>query len=296
MNARSNASDTETSWPPSFRGGLRPLLAFGVAFSLWVMASNSLATWLWGPELSSFQENAWSIPSGVVQVSIAVLVLRYEGVRLREIGLSRRLLVPALVAVAGVIVAVNVALVGLAVLGERLLSIGVFQHYRTPPYNMSLSQLALGGVSMYLFTGPVEELAFRGYLQNKLIGLLGDGYNRVRIGVGIVLTGVIFSAIHVPALVLIRGLESNQAVGSLALLAVSGIVLGTIYALTHNLYLVMFLHGIGNFWPLIVDPAPGTWPNWGVVLVVYAVLVVVYRRWDASASGRQHGEEADRPV
>lgn len=292
MVSSSDASDA--GWPPSFRGGLAPLLAFGVAFSLWVMASTRLATWLWGVELSLFEESLWNVPSGIVQFGVVALVLRYEGVRFRDLGLSRRLLVPALVATAGVVIVINVALAGLAVFGERSMTVGAFEYYRTPPTDLSPSTVAVASLSTYLFTGPVEELAFRGYLQNKLVDLLGDGYDRLRTALGIVLTGVLFALVHVPALVLVDGQPVAQAAGGLALLAVSGIVLGTVYALTHNLYLVMFLHGIGNFWPLVVDPGPGTWPNWGIVLGVYALLVVVYRRWDAGTAGRPAGETAER--
>jgi len=64
------------------------------------------------------------------------------------------------------------------------------------------------------------------------------------------------------------------------MLALSGIAFGTVYALTRSLVLVALLHGIGNLWPLVVDPG-GAWPNWGVV--------VLYRRatTDAGRSGGQ---------
>lgn len=64
------------------------------------------------------------------------------------------------------------------------------------------------------------------------------------------------------------------------LLTLSGITFGSVYALTRNLLLVALLHGIGNFWPLIVDPGVGAWPNWGVVIILYGLVVVLYRQWD----------------
>jgi membrane protease YdiL (CAAX protease family) len=53
------------------------------------------------------------------------------------------------------------------------LSVGLFAPYRSPPTNFSVTTVAAIGVSNYLFTGPVEELAFRGYFQNKLTALFG---------------------------------------------------------------------------------------------------------------------------
>jgi membrane protease YdiL (CAAX protease family) len=70
------------------------------------------------------------------------------------------------------------------------------------------------------------------------------------------------------------------------LLALSGILLGTVYALTRNLFLVTFLHWFGNLWPLAVDPGTGVWPNWGGVVGLYLLLVVAYRRWAPGSPGR----------
>ncbi len=72
------------------------------------------------------------------------------------------------------------------------------------------------------------------------------------------------------------------------LLTLSGITFGTVYALTHNLFLIAFLHGIGNVWPLVVDPGLGAWPNWGVIIVLYGLVVVLYRQW-ASVAVRSPG-------
>lgn len=138
--------------------------------------------------------------------------------------------------------------------------------------------IVVGAITSYLFTGPVEELAFRGYLQNKVISLTGDRSTWVRTILGIVTTALIFAALHLPDLVLDDGVTIAQAAGGLLLLVLSAVLFGTIYELTQNLILVALLHGIGNFWPLIVDPGPGVWPNYAVILLIYTTLVVVYRR------------------
>ena len=273
----------DTDWPPTFGGGPAPLLAFALAYALWVMTSNALYGSLTGPEPSMVVQSLWNVPSTLLQLGIALAVLRHEGVEFGEIGLSRRLFAPALAVVAVGVVVSNALVAVLALTGGTSLSFGPFAPYRSPPTNFSVTTIAAVGVSNYLFTGPVEELAFRGYLQNKLTALLG-GFDRLRLAAGILAAAVGFSVIHLPALVVVRGLAVPTAVGSLVLLAVSGASLGAVYALTRNLYVVVLLHGFGNLWPLVVDTGPGTWPNWGVLLLVYALVVVIYRQWAVRAS------------
>lgn len=279
MIAPSSESDGDSRWPPGFEGGIWLPLGFVVAFSVWVMLSNSSFSWLVGPDPSTVAEALWNLPSRLVQFALVLVVLRFEDVRLRDVGLGRRQIVPALVTVGGFLVAVNAIVAGLTVLGGGQLSVEPLALYRSPPLDYSAAALVATGVAQYLFVGPVEELAFRGYLQNKLIDLLGLGSARLQTAVAIIATAVVFSVLHVPTVVLVEGVPINQAVGTLVLLTLSGITFGTVYALTHNLFLVAFLHGIGNFWPLVVDPGLEAWPNWGIIIVLYGLVVVLYRQW-----------------
>lgn len=283
MTGSVSETDEASRWPPAFGGGVWPPLAFVAAFSVWVLVSNVLFSWLVGSDPSRAAKALWNIPSGLVQVSLAVLALRYEGVRLRDLGLGREQLGPALVAVGGFLVAVNAAVAGLLVLDGGHLSLEPFGFYRSAPLEFSTGALVASGVAQYIFVGPVEELAFRGYLQNKLTTLFGSGSVRLRTALAVVGTAAVFSLTHIPTLVLADGAQPAQAGGTLVLLALSGITFGAVYALTHNLLLVAFLHGVGNFWPLVVDPGAGAWPNWGVIIVLYSVVVVVYRWWTPSS-------------
>lgn len=278
MTGTVSETDERTPWPPAFGGGVWPPLAFVVAFSLWVLVSNVSFSWLVGSDPSTVVEALWNIPSGLVQVTLVVLVLRYEGVRLRDLGLGREQLVPALVAVGGFLVAVNTAVAGLLVLEGGQLSFEPFGFYRSAPLEYSTGALVATGVAQYLFVGPVEELAFRGYLQNKLTTLFG-GSVRLRTALAVTGAAVVFSLAHVPTLLLTDGAGLGQATGTLVLLALSGITFGAVYALTHNLVLAALLHGVGNFWPLVVDPGAGAWPNWAVIICLYGLVVVLYRRW-----------------
>jgi len=71
-------------------------------------------------------ETPWNVPSGLVQFGLVLLVLRFEGVRLRVLGFGRRQLRAALVTVAGFIIAVNAVVAGLIVAGGGDLSVEPF--------------------------------------------------------------------------------------------------------------------------------------------------------------------------
>lgn len=279
MNFRTSDSDGNGRWPPTFHGGVWVPIGFVAAFSLWTAISNVSFELLVGSNPSTVVQALWNLPSGIVQFGLVLLVLRYEGVRLRELGFGRRQFVPALVAVGGFLVASNAIVAGRLVLGGGHLSVEPFALYRSPPLDYSVVELVATGVAQYLFVGPVEELAFRGYLQNRLTGHGRRGSVHLRTVAAIVATAVVFSLLHVPTLVVIDGTPVGQTLGTLVILTFSGITFGTVYALTRNLWLVAFLHGIGNLWPLVVDSGPGAWPDWGVILVLYGLVVVLYRQW-----------------
>lgn len=277
LQLMSHQTDAEFQWPPSFGRATWPVLAFGVAFSVWLVLSSAIFSWLFGDEYSFLVQSLWNVPSGLVQLGIVIAVLRHEGVSLGELGLSRRMLGPAIIAVAGLIVVLNATVPILASMAGNQVSFGIYALYRSAPYDLSASAVAVGAITSYVFVGPIEELAFRGYLQNKLIAVMEFGSLRFRTGIGIVATGLIFAALHVPVRILLDGLGVAELAGPLLLLALSGMVFGSIYALTQNLYLVMFLHGVGDFWPFVVDFGRGVWPNYAVLLLLYSVLVLLYR-------------------
>ena len=261
--------------PPRFAHGPWPPVLFALAFASWLLVSNGLTRLLLGVDRSYAVEQLVNVPSGIVQVAIAYAFLRYEGVRLSDIGAWARQVVPAVIAIVGVLVTLNIAVIALLLAGGDPVTFGWFALYRSPPLELSTAAIALSAFVQYVFVGPVEELAFRGYLQNKLAALFELGRPRVEMGVAVVGAALAFALMHVPTLVLLGG----DGWAALPLLAASGVLFGTIYAITRNLILVALLHGIGNFWPLAVDPATLTWPNWIVVLMVYAAMVVAYRRW-----------------
>jgi hypothetical protein len=64
------------------------VVALLLGFTVWAMVSNTLVTRVWGADPSLLVQGLWSVPSGIVQISLALLVLWYEGVTLQSIGLS----------------------------------------------------------------------------------------------------------------------------------------------------------------------------------------------------------------
>jgi membrane protease YdiL (CAAX protease family) len=86
----------------------------------------------------------------------------------------------------------------------------------------------------FLFVAPAEELLFRGVIQ----GLLRRAYGIVP---GIALAGLVFAAFHVPALVGTTGL-----VPTLAILFVTGGLLGALYEYTGTLVVPIVVHALWN--------------------------------------------------
>lgn len=279
MQQAPSSTEPESDWPPTFRAGWWPAVALVLAFTGWILISVTVSGWLFGDTLSTIEEGIWTIPSGIVQLGIAVVILRYERVGYRELGLAPRLVRPALAATGVVILVANVAAAGLGVVTGNKISFGLMEFYLTPPPDWTVQGVLISAVALYLFTGPVEELAFRGYLQNKVISNVTVGSPTVQTIIGILTAALAFALLHIPVYLIVREVSTGALIVTLVLLTATGIMYGTIYAATRNLYLVMFLHGIGNLWPLVVDPGTGVWPNYSVLLVMYIFLTVLYRQW-----------------
>lgn len=145
----------------------------------------------------------------------------------------------------------------------------------------------------FLVIGLVEEVAFRGYFQSKMIALLGED-TRLQIALGILATSVLFGAPHTPG-ALVSGAGLGGALTAATLPAITAVLFGVIYELTHNIYLVALFHGLGNIWPLVID-----WPAWsGTALIgfwvaaacIYVGAIVGYRYW---AAGTERPYRVDR--
>lgn len=136
------------------------------------------------------------------------------------------------------------ALLTLAV-GAGLLSavIGVFpsQHGFTaagqanPPLLLALIPVVI------LFTGPFEELLYRGVIQNRFAEAVGPR-------AAVVLASAIFAAAHAPAYGFLPGANTPNPglFASLGLVFVVSLGLGALYERTRNLTVVALAHGLYN--------------------------------------------------
>jgi membrane protease YdiL (CAAX protease family) len=285
MGVEHEGTDGDSDWPPAFEGGIETVTAFVLLFAVLLAAVNLALTRVLGPDPEFVARQLGGIPWKLTEIGIAVAFLRYEDVSLRDIGLDPRLLRPGLAVAVALVAGVNAIAIALVLAAGEPLAVGFFADLRAPPLNVSTTEVLVGAVSFYLFTAPAEELAFRGYLQNKLVALLGE---RVRLGraLGILSAGLLFAVAHVPTL-LADGAGPTELVASLAVLAFTGIGFGLVYALTRNLYLVIVMHAVGNWWPLFVEI--GAWPNWPLVTLLYVMVVLGYRYWAVEPTGRIRG-------
>jgi len=106
----------------------------------------------------------------------------------------------------------------------------LFDEEATWIYYVSLAVLSI------LLIGPVEELLFRGLIQNYVRPALG--------AVGaVVWTSLLFAAIHLPAY--FTDTVETAALSLVVVFALS-LVLGAVYERYRNVVLVMAVHGVYN--------------------------------------------------
>jgi len=266
----------------TFHGGRRTLAGFGVAVAAIVAvfvpveaAVADLPTWVGVvADVARFAAFAGAL----------LAVLRFEEVGLPELGLSRGRLLPALAAFGAVWVALNALGVAVATAaGEpwSVASIWTLPERGQQLYGSLRAPWLTAVLLQFAVVGLVEEAAFRGYFQTKVIALLGDG-GRLRVAGGVAASSLLFGVLHTPG-ALFAGASPTGVLAAAALPAITGVLFGAIYELTHNVWLVALFHGLGNTWPLAVDwtqwSGPTLWAFWAGAAVVYVAAVAGYRRW-----------------
>lgn len=276
----------------SFDGGTRTLAGFGLAVVLVVAVFVPL-----GERAEAASVSLWYLQELLLFVTIAgftLVLLRRDGIRLRELGLSLRHLLAALVAFGVLYLGLTVAGIALALgfgnpWGLDLLTKTVPARYTALPAPWLLF------VAFQFFVGLVEEFAFRGYLQTKVIALLG-GDRRRDIAVGILTASLLFGLLHAPGAVL-AGASITGVVGVVLSRALTGVLFGGFYEATTNVYFVALLHGLGNTWPLVVDWATWSGPSlvafFGAVGLVYFLTTIAYRRFTAGTDLAPHLPRTD---
>jgi len=176
---------------------------------------------------------AEAILLGIGTVLATVISVQFGWVHREEIGFrvpsGREILVGigAVFALLGLATALSIII---ETLGVPPSEHSLFDEEATWVYYVSLAVLSI------LLIGPVEELLFRGLIQNYVRPALG--------GVGaVVWTSLLFAVVHLPAY-FTDTLET--AALSLVVVFALSLVLGAVYERYRNIVLVMAIHGLYN--------------------------------------------------
>lgn len=231
---------------------LLPLLA-AVGAVTFVAAVTVLAhVYLFGPEPASYPEPAatlFSVPFMAVIVVGTWAVLRREGTQLAALGLGKVAFVSGVLAFFAVWVLVVVSgLAYLRVTGTTG-AIGLSVEMTWP------ETLLWFLLTLTIANGLPEELVFRGYAQNKIAALVGDGGRIPPAAVGIVAAALLFGVPHLPLGLLVTDAGVGLVPGVLLANLVPGIAYGLVYYVTRNLWYTSFIHGFGNATLVPFDPA-----------------------------------------
>jgi membrane protease YdiL (CAAX protease family) len=263
----------------TFEGGTGWIGLFLVAFLLYLVGTRALGDTLRvGPVLPGVELTVLEAAVRFLPLVIALWFLQSEGVSLAEIGLARDQILPALFSVAGLYLLLNAVGIGLSLSTAGAAAVGY--QWTVPPV-MALVAFA----EALLFAALVEEVAFRGYLQSKVIAVLPKT-TRFREAFGVVAASVLFAVAHVPR-VLTSGVPGTQALITYgALLLFSGLSFGLLYEYTQNLYVPILVHAAGNMPGTIgivfFDTSALQGGALAAYVLLYLVLVVtlvaVYRR------------------
>lgn len=256
----------------SFNQGLGPLILFLVSTSL---LATAFPLFIY-PNLATY---AALIAMGLAFTAIAWaawLALRYEGITASDVGLGRRDVVPGVLVILGLYLFINMVAAAMAVYSTGSLQFAI-------PGDVSASGWIVMALLQLLFVGIAEEFAFRAYVQNKLIALVGGGNEHLRKAGGILLGVLLFTAWHIPQRVFGQGLSTpGEILGTLIVVVLLGIFLGVLYEYTRNVVLCGFLHGTFNWSFVFVADASA---DSAILLAVpvFAALVRYYRRWAKAA-------------
>ncbi|MEY7850017.1 lysostaphin resistance A-like protein [Natrarchaeobius sp. A-rgal3] len=170
---------------------------------------------------------------GAVTAGLAALSFSQGWIRKRALGIELPTPKELLVGAGSV-----VALLGIAIIvGFITEQLGV----PSSEHSLLTEERAVGyyvllAVISILLIGPVEELLFRGLIQNYVRPAFGSAG-------AVVWTSILFAAIHLPVYLTIG---FSSAIASLAAVFALSLVMGGVYEKYRNLVLVMLIHGVYN--------------------------------------------------
>lgn len=257
------------------RPGWPPLLAFlaGVSSVTYVAFWTSLVMKRMGIQ-SRALANLRLVSSGLVLVLLTLLWVRWEKIPKQRIGMGLRQFPIGIVL--GVSIMVLAALMEYFYIRSFRLPVDPMIALVGSTRHMNPLSFAVRAFCQWVVVAFSEELAFRGYVQNKLLDLLGGrtGWYR-RIG-AVGLCSFIFGLCHIPSLLATHGPCVEVVANYAAHAMIGGFVLGLVYDLTGNLWLPVAIHAFSNHpLPYLVGTA-----RLSVLFQVPAALIVVCAyRW-----------------
>lgn len=222
------------------------------------------------PAQTSLQAILLTIALTLVLGASALFFLRRESVPLKAIGFGKTAW------------GISLAWFGIWWLAVTLLDMAGTWAASRFGFNLPREELAwsplmvLDFVRAWAVVGLLEELAFRGYLHNKLAAIFGKKW------IGIALAALCFGLWHIPASVLLRGNTVLGALpGALLFAVISFVFFNAPYELTGLLPLLGLVHGWSDF-PLVMTlqlpNTVGAVAGYALLLVLVAVAATRKRR------------------
>ncbi len=265
-------TDAQAKW---FRGGIWPLVVFVLIMALLPIGLFGLVGRLF-PEQSPWVGVGATVLGASAIYALSWGILRWEGLRPSDVGVSRPHALPDLLPVVGIWAVVNglAAVLGWASSGSPSLGL--------PGKASGVLWIAMA-VEQWLFVGPAEELGVRAYLQNKLVTLADSKGSRWRKAVGITAAALLFALWHIPQRLWVQEMPPSQAVLSAVSVIPIALLFGLLYEVTRNVLLGGFLHGTLNHQPFFF--AGSETPAWMSLVTTLSGLALIgaavwlYRRW-----------------
>lgn len=239
------------------------LLSFwGVYYFIVLLFVNVL-----GPHLSPYEAKSYNLFVSFLLFVISVLALRLEKMTFKSIGISLYNLLSGVLGLLLLWLLVDtVCVLALYFTRGELIAAPFIEYHKLKGWSFYYF------IYYWLFVGPVEEIAFRGYIQSKLVLLL-EGTDRSRRATAIVLASVLFCLIHLPTIITNNERLNDVVVSGLFYLVLMSILIGYMYDKSKNLYLAGLMHSSLDYpLPLVI----GTWKS-GLYLppFVYTAILLV---------------------
>lgn len=123
--------------------------------------------------------------------------------------------------------------------------------------------------------GMAEEFFFRGFIQSKILDEYGE--TRKQVIISIIISGAIFGLVHLSNM--LSGQDLITTLSQVLQASSLGILLGSIYYLTKNIWSVVFLHAFYDFAILLGEVNTYkdciTNPNISVIMLIFTFVVAL---------------------